>query len=104
MCRTFIIPLFVVAMVLTGCAAGSGMAGGKEQAAISQTLAQARSDLRCAELTPKVLSKEMSMTPVPEARLKIAVTGCGKDAVYNVACQEFGEGYKDCFISLPGEP
>ncbi len=103
MSRGFIVTLLVFALMITGCT-GSRMATGKEQAAVSQTLAQARVDLQCRELTPEVLSKKMSMTPVPEAQFTISVTGCGRQATYNVACQEFGEDYRDCFISLSGEP
>ncbi len=103
MSRAFVAVLLVFALTVAGCT-GSRMAGGKEQRAVSQTLAQARVDLQCRELTPEVLSKKMSMTPVPETQFTISVTGCGKKAVYDVACQEFGEDYRDCFISLPGEP
>ena len=85
MSRAFVTALLVCSLMLAACATG------KEQAAVSQTLAQARVDLQCRELTQEVLSKKMSMTPVPEARFTISVTGCEKKAVYDVACQEFGE-------------
>lgn len=44
------------------------------------------------------------MEPVPSVRYGIGVRGCGKNVLYPAAYRAFGEGYRECIISAPGEP
>lgn len=104
MCKACMFIVLVAVLVLPGCAAKSRLLEQKEPSAIAQTMVQARADLNCSQVTASVFSREMVMVPVPAARYGIGVSGCGKDALYTVTCQEFGEDYKECIISAPGEP
>ncbi len=104
MSRMFIVMAIVAVLLAAGCSAKSRMLDQKEPSAIAQTVSQAQADLSCPQVTARVFSRDMVMEPVPSARYGIGVTGCGKEAMYTVTCQEFGEDYRECIISAPGEP
>ena len=104
MFRTCIFAVLVAALLVTGCAAQSRLLEQKKPTAIEQTMTQARVDLNCPQVTARIISEEMVLDPAPSARYGIGVTGCGKSVLYTVTCQEFGEDYKECIISAPGEP
>jgi hypothetical protein len=102
--RSCIVPALVAMIVLTGCAAQSRLLEQKKPTAIEQTVSQARVDLNCPQVTARVISEEAVLDPAPSARYGIEAVGCGKRILYTVTCQEFGEDYKECIISAPGEP
>ncbi len=104
MFKACMISVIIAALLAAGCSAKSRMLDQKEPSAIAQTLSQAQADLNCPQVTAKIFSRDVVMEPVPSARYGIGVTGCGKDAMYTVTCQEFGEDYRECIISAPGEP
>ena len=104
MFKATIVPAIVAALLVTGCAVKSEILESKEATAIGQTVSQAKADLQCPRLTYTVISKQVLLQPVPQAQYTIRVTGCGTGALYTVTCAEFGEDYKECAISPPGEP
>lgn len=104
MSRACIVMAIVAALFVAGCAAKSRLLEQKKPTAMEQTMTQARVDLNCPQVTARVISEEMVMDPAPSARYGIEVVGCGKSVLYTVTCQEFGEDYKECIISAPGEP
>lgn len=104
MTRECVVMALVAAFFAAGCAAQSRLLEQKKPTAMEQTVTQARADLNCPQVTARVISEEMVADPAPSARYGIEALGCGKTVLYTVTCQEFGEGYRECIISAPGEP
>lgn len=104
MTRACIAAALVAALLVTGCAAQSRLLEQKKPTAVEQTMSQARGDLNCPQVTARVISEEAVLDPAPSARYGIEAVGCGKRILYTVTCQEFGEDYRECIISAPGEP
>jgi hypothetical protein len=104
MSRTCIVVALVAVLLAAGCAAQSRLLEQKKPTAIEQTMSQARADLNCPQVAARIISEEMISDPAPSARYGIEAVGCGKNVLYTVTCQEFGEGYRECIISAPGEP
>jgi hypothetical protein len=104
MTRVCIVIAVVTALLVAGCAAQSRLLEQKKPTAVEQTIAQARVDLDCPQVTARVISEEMVLEPVPSAIYGIEAVGCGKNVLYTVTCQEFGEDYRECIIAAPGEP
>lgn len=84
---SFLTALLLVAG-LTGCVSEQQFLQQNRQAALDATLARAKFELNCADVTPSVLSSKVTRIQYASQRTEytIGVRGCARQALYITYC------------------
>jgi hypothetical protein len=82
--------LYTLSMMLSACATDAQLLNENRAAAIQAAVRQATRDLNCDQTAGSILSdSEVPGTPLGDlwSRYSIKATGCGKEIVYTVECE-----------------